>query len=1092
MPEKKYQDRVLAQLRREQREREASGGLSPGGASPQRKTRKKRKPSKRQLQRAQEGMQTAEQWAQEEVDDRPGLLTRISDAFEAVDAPFRGTVAHIITGKPYRSDMTEAQFNEEVLGIEPTAEGSFPFKEMLTGMVVSPFNFLGPVGGLTSKGGKIAKAADLRAALKARVRAGRSTKRALKEEIKRGTPGAAKRLEVFDRPTREILKQIKKLEAMSPDLAKSLGDQLRRGERSLLQLRIPGIPFTRNFRGKDRPLDIWGGKSAPGVGALGDALSAAGRQAAKLPGARPLGRQLDRAFRRTPQARQARALLEAQKGVARSIEEAGTVLGHDTAEAMEGVARQLGASSSSPEFRERLFNAWERSAEHVEEAVRTGQDAADSDKIRKAILESGTSASDEHVDFLRDLTTITAIPTLQQIKRGARPSESLLADERIGYVKRMWTPEAKALARKNKKLKKKTDQVLRDELERLNTFETSQIGRNAGLRGKLTTELNKTFRAAGFKGDVFELDVPKVLREAWVTKNLSTLNANVGHSYIRSFGMRGEGVDLADFITRAGIFRLPASTVRSFNPKYAGGDLVFSPKSPNISRDTVQSLLRKAKIQDIRLPEDTTRVMFEQTLPAVSEGIGRLFDWVNSNYARLLTLPFPAFHVRNAMGNTVQMGMAGMSPPEIVAGLGAAFARSFKKGPAADAHRRYMRQAGVHVGRAGFAGALSEEFLRNELRGVKSVKDLMKKPTPGNLMEISGRVGQETENLGREALFMHAKKYQGLDDVAALRLVNKHLFDYSSLTDFERKFPNRMMLFYRWTSNVLPWLASSAAENPKVFRLMAKAAAPTTEAPGLERSSGTPSFIRRYGGIPFTRTESGREQAISGLPLPIQDLARFDFRTEQESSGVGGAALRVAHTAATHFLSPPIVGILEAVAGRDFFYNRPIEQLRGKAPPSLRRAPGWLQKAFAFEEIDPRSGTGSQYRMDPYVEWLLRKSPLSRGLGVLKKLDDPRRRELLPGISKELLLQTLVGFNIQSWDHVTGVVYNAKRRLRRELNAGRRKGLVGTFTSPYLTRRGKDPNNLDATEVRALIELNRAFSEVLRLRRDAQAQPTGQ
>jgi hypothetical protein len=203
------------------------------------------------------------------------------------------------------------------------------------------------------------------------------------------------------------------------------------------------------------------------------------------------------------------------------------------------------------------------------------------------------------------------------------------------------------------------------------------------------------------------------------------------------------------------------------------------------------------------------------------------------------------FHARNFAGNNFNMYIAGMNPAELVG-----------------YHTKAMSTLeGIHARRVGRStkapkgvDKLYDEFVQNGLKGTGSIADFAKntdqslmsdigyiqKGIPGKMLHdvteavktpgawektkamadalpaTSQRLGNSSDEASRFAMFMWAKN-QGMTAKEAAEKVREVLFDYTDLTDFERKGMRRVAPFYTWLRKNSEFQLKSFAKSPERY-----------------------------------------------------------------------------------------------------------------------------------------------------------------------------------------------------------------------------------------------------------------------------------
>jgi len=175
--------------------------------------------------------------------------------------------------------------------------------------------------------------------------------------------------------------------------------------------------------------------------------------------------------------------------------------------------------------------------------------------------------------------------------------------------------------------------------------------------------------------------------------------------------------------------------------------------------------------------------------------------------------------------------------------------------------------------------------------------------------QIAGGIGQAVEQQARLANYLAARK-AGMSAFEAAALVNKTLFDYGDLTDFERHVMRRGFPFYTWTSkNLLELQPYLATHRPQASIALSKTLmAVARENPTDEDLSLLDDHLK-YRFI----VNTGAGKIVAGFGLPIESVAEM---TKPSAAGFRGMA---------HPLWPFFERF---VIGVDPYYNVPLEEIR--------------------------------------------------------------------------------------------------------------------------------------------------------------------
>ena len=224
------------------------------------------------------------------------------------------------------------------------------------------------------------------------------------------------------------------------------------------------------------------------------------------------------------------------------------------------------------------------------------------------------------------------------------------------------------------------------------------------------------------------------------------------------------------------------------------------------------------------------------------------------------------------------------------------------------------------------------------------------------------RANQDAEFMMRGALAHHIKTSGG-DVGEAFAAVRKYHFDYSDLTNAERKI-KQVIPFYTWQKNVIPVLVESIGKNPTAWGRLAqvkKELELNSPAEGM-----VPSFFAENMGIrlPFS-TGDGQVYAIPDLPF--RDLARwskgFQDRSLTEMS-------RPIFESAVPFVKMPV----ELWAGKRSFADIPFSG-RYQQVPAWGKIPG-LMEALSLKGWAKKNSKGEWkitdreiYKVEQMLPW---------------------------------------------------------------------------------------------------------------------------
>ena len=190
----------------------------------------------------------------------------------------------------------------------------------------------------------------------------------------------------------------------------------------------------------------------------------------------------------------------------------------------------------------------------------------------------------------------------------------------------------------------------------------------------------------------------------------------------------------------------------------------------------------------------------------------KLFDKFTSVYKMANTIYSPSFYGNNAIGNAfnsfLYCGAAAFDPRKIKIARGIASTGDPKQFLTLHGETYSYKQLRDICGRLGISNtSFYEHEIKEDAKGFANLK-LNKK-----LLEISSGI----EDTQRIALFIEALDNTG-DFSKAVDVVNKFLFDYSDLSEFEHKVMKRAIPFYTFMRKNNPLQLEQIFVNPQIYR----------------------------------------------------------------------------------------------------------------------------------------------------------------------------------------------------------------------------------------------------------------------------------
>lgn len=345
-------------------------------------------------------------------------------------------------------------------------------------------------------------------------------------------------------------------------------------------------------------------------------------------------------------------------------------------------------------------------------------------------------------------------------------------------------------------------------------------------------------------------------------------------------------------------------------------------------------------------------------------GPGRAVDWLTSLVRTGVTVPFPAYHVRNTWEGLLQQGLAGSFSPkaqrEVLDYLSGSLTDKAKIAEMGN----YMKEAFAH-GAAGRHQVL--EFLGKSMAGegamtasplVKQTGQSKTSGATGFLKKmLTGKEGEtwnplkpdkfipfqrgiEARSFGDDFLRLSqfvAMRRQGYTPAAAAKAVRQSQLDYSLLSDAEKTYMRNLIPFYSFSRRNLSRLAGQVSDPGPLASLIRAGTS-------AGRESTVPSHVSTGASIPIPGAEEGKQRYLAGFSLPFEDeifrslTALASGQPETGARGLLAAA------------NPLLKTAVELGTGRQLFTGRRLEDLQ---PSPVYTAGGVLpnQAGIILQEL---------------------------------------------------------------------------------------------------------------------------------------------
>jgi hypothetical protein len=329
--------------------------------------------------------------------------------------------------------------------------------------------------------------------------------------------------------------------------------------------------------------------------------------------------------------------------------------------------------------------------------------------------------------------------------------------------------------------------------------------------------------------------------------------------------------------------------------------------------------------------------------------LAKFIDAANRGFKTYAVLT-PGFHARNSMGAFFNNFAAGVDVGSYV--LWGKLSKQYRKGgiEAVDAEWRPIVQQMQDSGRFAEGNRFTSEAA--EFAGKEGDAYTLKHIATDNpLTRLSRGGGNRVEDYHRGALMFDTLRKGGGIDLARDKVFQFH-FDYSDLSQFEKKYVKRIIPFWTWTSRNMPLQFESMMRNPKtysrfnIFR----------DNMDIDRDPLAPEYVRRspvairmdqkLGTLPdFLPFGLGGSEANVDYLMPDLPFAQVDETTKRMGEDPVAGLLQ---DAAPIFKTP-----LEMIQDKQFFGDIPLNQdyndpEKGENLPAWTKMPGLLPALSAF------------------------------------------------------------------------------------------------------------------------------------------------
>lgn len=369
-----------------------------------------------------------------------------------------------------------------------------------------------------------------------------------------------------------------------------------------------------------------------------------------------------------------------------------------------------------------------------------------------------------------------------------------------------------------------------------------------------------------------------------------------------------------------------------------------------VELDDGRDILGAAKGQEYLVTKGVKEALDRFDHLTTDDGVKGLLKGIDGvqGFWKKLTLFSPGYHMRNVAGGMYNSYLAGMNPVAMARYTTEAGTDLMKslRGKESDIFQEYRKQglSSGNLSKLEFRSTASpeqeiEKLLKDKNRGLIG-KAATKVARP---FQTSRELGDFIDQTNRFALYKWSRAKGMTPDEAAAKVRETH-FDYGRTTKAESEILTRVVPFYRWMKNNIPFQLRKLVESPGRATALNKLRLNAQDAAGIEEETA-PEFMKQQMAIPVSSDK------FLALNLPQSDLIKL------------GDPLKLAADALTPILKTP----LELSSNYNLFKKKPIQSFDGQT--KQYEVPGTdvdfdipIKTAYAAEQLLGQIGRGfSQY-----------------------------------------------------------------------------------------------------------------------------------
>ena len=358
-------------------------------------------------------------------------------------------------------------------------------------------------------------------------------------------------------------------------------------------------------------------------------------------------------------------------------------------------------------------------------------------------------------------------------------------------------------------------------------------------------------------------------------------------------------------------------------------------KDKTVSDDFVKVSVKGFK--DYIVPKEIGHVLNQVdeiiTNPTATNGFVKAFDKVQHFWKKQATIYNPGFHARNLYSNIFTGMMKDGAGVQQTKNLAKAF-NIFTKGAKGSTKTVMVTLDGKKVKKTykevfdlmTSHGVNTGFWKGSEVDTLGKFSDRLKHHTLGTLDKTGSYAGAVVENTSRIASALNDLD-KGIPLKQSVKRVNQYFFDYSDLTETEKKF-KRFVPFYTWMRKNVPQQLSLIVENPGKYTALTSKPMRALDGFTDDEQEILPDFMQGNYINPLGMENANGNKLAWNPNLPFQDIGKINFARPIKSAldmTVGG-------------VTPLIKAPIELGMNKSLFLDKPIaydEYDKDVAPPAV-------------------------------------------------------------------------------------------------------------------------------------------------------------